>query len=107
MTRERIEVLQSKGFRRWTKGAKDRLYINASDLGLVCTYYNTGNIRSAHLNGDSISNSRARKMKAAKTFIDLHTDILYSDDSALAHLAADLTGLDYDAKSWDTMIHLK
>ena len=70
LTEDQIKNLEEKGFSRWTKGDYDRLYINAGKLGLECGYYNTGNIRSASFDGESISNSRARRMKAAKTFLD-------------------------------------
>lgn len=106
MNAELITKLEQNGFNRWTKGNMDRLYINAAQLGLVCSYYNTGNIRSATFRGDGISNCRARKLKAAKTFIDLHTNIVHSDDALLAHTAADMTGLPYDAENWASCIKL-
>ena len=55
------------GAARWTKGEHDRIYFNRAGrdlLGLTLEYYNTGNIRYAELNGESISNSRARKLCA-------------------------------------------
>ena len=103
MTNEMIEMLEKKG---WTKGNMDRLYINAAQLGLVCTYYNTGNIRTATFCGEAISNCHARKMKAAKTFIDIKSDTVYSDDATLAHTSADMTGIEYEARSWDNVIKL-
>ena len=106
MTAELITKLEQNGFNRWTKGNLDRLYINAAQLGLVCTYYKTGNISSATFRGESISNCKARKMKASKTFIDLKSDTVYSDDAAMAHAAAEMTGLAYTAKEWDTIIKL-
>lgn len=90
MTEERIAELTKHGFRRWTKGNIDRLYINAAQLGLVCTYYNTGNISNAVFNGDQISNSQARRMKAAKTFVDVKTGTVYSDDTTLKSAAEKL-----------------
>lgn len=83
MTDARIAELETKGFKRWTKGNYDRLYINAGQLGLICSYYNTGNVRSAEFNGTSISNCEARRMKAAKTFIDVKTGKAYSDNCTL------------------------
>lgn len=106
MKQETIKNLEDKGFKRWTKGNMDRMYINSAQLGLICTYYKTGNISSATFGGDEISNSRARSMKGAKTFIDLNTDTVYSDDCLLAHAAADLTGFGYEAKDWDKTIKL-
>ena len=106
MTNEMIAKLETAGFKRWTKGGYDRLYINAGVLGLVCSYYGTGNIRSATFCGDDISNSEARRMKAAKTFIDVKTDTVYSDNVRLSHEAARLTELPFEAESWDTVIKL-
>lgn len=87
MTNDQITALESKGFNRWTKGNLDRLYINAGQLGLVCSYYSSGNISYAEFNGEQISNCAARRMKAAKTFIDVKTGKVYSDNSSLKEAA--------------------
>jgi len=64
---------------RWQKNGMDRIYFNglAEWYGLRCTYYNTGNISSATLNGERISNNSARKIGAAigwgKVWFDLNT----------------------------------
>lgn len=94
MTQERIEQLEALGFKRWTKGAYDRLYINAGTLGLVCAYYNTGNVKSAEFNGEYVSNCEARRMKAAKTFIDIKTGRLYSDNDKLKEAAMKLAKIE-------------
>ena len=78
-----IQVLKGNGFNRWQKGNLDRLYINAAQLGLVCQYYNSGNVRDAWFDGVRISNGEARRMKIAKTFIDVKSGIVYSDSNAL------------------------
>lgn len=93
MTENRITELTSKGFKRWTKGNLDRLYINAAQLGLECGYYNTGNIKWATFNGEDISNCQARRYKAAKTYIDIKTDRVVSDYDVLAEAAAEIAGL--------------
>ena len=74
-----IKALEEKGFNRWQKGNLDRLYVNATMLGLVCEYYKTGNIKTAYFCEGLISNCQARRMKAAKTFIDVKTGTVYSD----------------------------
>ena len=94
LSNEKINELTAIGFSRWTKNGMDRLYINASKLGLTCCYYNTGNISSAEFNGRSISNSEARRMKAAKTYIDLVKNQIVSDNSDLATAVADILGID-------------
>ena len=56
------ERLVKMGASRWQKGSHDRIYLNSLGyklLGLHIERYNTGNIRHAELNGESISNSRA------------------------------------------------
>lgn len=93
LTEEKINELAGKGFKRWTKGNHDRLYINASDLGLECEYYKTGNIRSAYFNGVGISNCEARRMKGARTYIDIKTGLVYSDNDDLKKSASELAGI--------------
>lgn len=89
---DRIEELEAMGFKRWTKGGMDRLYINASALGLNCTYYKTGNVSNAWFDGYEISNCEARRMKASKTYIDIKTEKVYSDNTTLAEKAAEISG---------------
>lgn len=83
LTEKRIAALEEKGFKRWTKGNYDRLYINASELGLHCDYYKTGNISNAVFQGTSISNSEGRRMKTARTYIDIKTGEIHSDNYTL------------------------
>lgn len=85
-----IAALENKGFNRWTKGTMDRLYIYATKLGLELTYYKTGNIRSAYLNGESISNSRGYNYKSAKTYIDIATGKVFSTMSDLKDAAQEI-----------------
>ena len=94
LTEERINELIEKGFTRWTKGNYDRLYINASTLGLDCTYYKTGNISGATFGDHSISNSEARRMKAAKTYIDVKTGKAYSDSYTLLKAVEELAEIE-------------
>ena len=83
MEDSRIKELEELGFNRWQKGSMDRLYINAAPLGLNCEYYKTGNIRYAEFNGEQISNCEARRMKGARTYIDVKTGKVYSDNEKL------------------------
>ena len=89
---DRIEELEALGFKRWTKGNMDRLYIDAESLGLHCEYYNSGNVYKATLNGVAISNTKARGLKITKTFIDIKTEKDYSDVAVFAKKAAELSG---------------
>lgn len=104
MPEERIEELKKLGFNRWQKNGMDRLYISAGALGLTCTYYNTGNISRAVFGGDEISNSLARKLKAAKTYIDLANKKIVSDSATLAWAAAQKAGINASGERWDTIL---
>lgn len=84
---ERIEELEARGFRRWTKNGMDRLYISATDLGLECRYYKTGNISYAAWNGEEISHSEGGRMKNAKTYIDLTDGTLHGTREDLIEAA--------------------
>lgn len=73
MTENMIKALESKGFKRWTKGDYDRLYANAEDFGLYTETYNSGRIKYAELNGEEISNASACRILSAKIYIDVAT----------------------------------
>ena len=90
---DRIEELEKLGFNHWEKGTFNRLYINATFIGLECEYYKTGNIASATFNGERISNSQGYRYKAAKTYIDVETEKVYSTYPELAEAAAKLAGI--------------
>lgn len=87
MTQEQITKMEAAGFKRWTKGGHDRLYINATSLGLRLAYYKTGNISSAWFNDVSISNREGGRLKMSKTYMDVKTGKVYSDDSRLEEAA--------------------
>lgn len=91
---DRIAELEAMGFKRWQKGNMDRMYINSGVLGLVCTYYKTGNIHTARFNDYDISNSEGYRIKAAKTYIDLVRGELVSDNDYCFEAAAKLIGLE-------------
>jgi len=70
-----VDTLQKAGGKLWEKGAHRRVYFNnLAELGGLeyCTY-KTGNISSASLAGERISNSEARRLLAAKLYFDLNT----------------------------------
>ena len=83
LTQEQIERLINAGASRWTKYERDSLYIKrlVDLIGLRYTKYNTGNISSAELNGETISNSECNRILAAldKAYIDLKTNTVYID----------------------------
>lgn len=76
-----IEMSEQNGFKRWTKGDYDRLYINDFELlGLFVDYYNTGNVCYAEFNGEKISNRQAKKMLNCAVYIDLNNDMIYTPE---------------------------
>jgi hypothetical protein len=58
------EILVKIGGKEWTKGSMHRVYMNglATWFGLETTRYNTGNVSSATLDGEPISNSQAKRI---------------------------------------------
>lgn len=87
---DEIEALTNKGFNRWTKGDMDRLYIKPTYLGLDLEYYKSGNISSATFNGESISNSEARRLNATKCYVDIATRKVVCDNEELKQAAQEV-----------------
>lgn len=70
-----IEKLEELGLTHWTKNGNDRIYVNYAyhfeDIfGLKLEFYKTGNIKSAYLNGEKISNSEAKKYFYSRPYYD-------------------------------------
>ena len=61
-----VEMLVGLGGREWTKGGHHRVYLTESmtcqAIGLVVTRYESGNVSSARLAGETISNGTAREL---------------------------------------------
>lgn len=74
-----IKKFEDAGFKRWTKGGYDRLYIDATACGLEYDTYKSGNISSATFNGEAISNARAGRMKAMKMYVDIATGEFHAE----------------------------
>lgn len=83
MNQQIIEKLLAAGGSRWQKNGMDRIYFNASQLGLDYTCYKTGNISSATFNGERISNSEANRMYCSKTYYNVVTGTVVSDNNTL------------------------
>ena len=73
LTEKQIAAYEAKGFKRWTKGNMDRLYINATMLGLEVSYYKSGNVSSASWRGEGISNSAGYRLLSSKVWVDVKT----------------------------------
>lgn len=79
MDEKKINTLLAMGASRWTKYGRDRLYLRncyKDLLKMEISYYNSGNISSASLDGEGISNSEAYRIQdmAADSYIDLLKD---------------------------------
>lgn len=80
---EKIAALEAKGFKRWTKYGKDRMYINAKTLlNLDIDYRKSGTICSSKMDGESISHGEAYRLIGSKIWIDLY-------DNFSKHISAD------------------
>lgn len=70
LTDKQIERFEEIG-NRWTKGTHDRIYFNATDFGLVYDCYKTGNVSSAAVDGERISNAACRRILFVKSYVDV------------------------------------
>ena len=71
------ELMKDESHNLWEKYNKRRLYLDfAKIVNLEVDRYNTGNISSAYLEGEKISNSKAYKYLQGKAYIDLNTNVL-------------------------------
>lgn len=95
-SREDIIEALTKKFGRWTKQGFngkvfDRIYFNATDLGMEIEYYRTGNISRAEIDGERISNCEARRILASKAYFDLTDNTLHMDSTMSAHFGSKIT----------------
>lgn len=83
MTNEMIARYEARGFKRWTLESKgyDRLYVDATAVGLYVERYKTGNICYAEWQGEKISNGLAREMLNGKIYVDVNTGELVTTDA--------------------------
>lgn len=94
-TDDEINTLTDRGFKRWTKKlpngkVMDRLYIKPEYLGLELTRYKSGNISSATFNGETISNSEARRIEGTKCYVDVATKEVVCDREDLKQAAQEV-----------------
>ena len=94
-TDDEIKILTDRGFNRWTKKLSngkvmDRLYIKPEYLGLELTRYKSGNISSAKFNGETISNSEARRIESTKCYVDVATKEIVCDREDLKQVAQEV-----------------
>lgn len=102
---EEIARLEGLGFQRWQKGEMDRLYINASELGLKYEYHRTARtISDAWFCGENVSNNDAYAIKDAKTYINVKTGLISSTWAQNGRAAQKLTGLPLDEKTTELVV---
>lgn len=94
-TDDEINTLTDRGFKRWTKKLSngkvmDRLYIKPEYLGLELTRYKSGNISSAKFNGETISNSEAKRIEGTKCYVDVATKEVVCDREDLKQAAQEV-----------------
>ena len=89
-TEKLAAMLEAKGWKRWTKDGKDRLYADAVQLGLKVQKYKSGAVKHAEWDGEKISNRAAEKMLHARTYLDLSDMSVHSDDSDLEYAASQI-----------------
>lgn len=87
-TEKLAAMLEAKGWKRWTKDGKDRLYVDAVQLGLKVQKYGSGAVKHAEWDGEKISNRAAEQMLHARTYIDLSDLSVHSDNSDLKYAAS-------------------
>lgn len=79
LTNEQIKALEDKGFSRWTKYGKDRLYFNLVKADLMeVSYYKSGYISYSKFQGEEISHSFASELLGVKVWIDVQTGEMHS-----------------------------
>lgn len=86
-----IKALEAKGFKRWTKGNMDRLYIDAKTaLDFEYDTNKSGHVSGAWLNGEKISNTRGSELVSSKTYIDVNTGALVSNNNTMRDAAQEI-----------------
>lgn len=79
LTEEQVRALIAKGFSRWTKYDKDRLYFDLEKAGLMeIDRYKSGRISYSEFQGEEISHSFAGELLGVKVWIDVQTGKMYS-----------------------------
>ena len=95
-SREDIIAELTKKFGRWTKKGfngkvYDRIYFNATDLGMEVEYYRSGNVSSAAIDGERVSNCEARRIMSSKAYFDLTDNTLHMDSTMERHFGSKIT----------------
>lgn len=75
ITEKQIELLLKKGFTRWTKDDKDRLYIKGWKIEGVTTNWKKNGKKTISINGEELSYTKSAIFGAygASNYIDIKT----------------------------------
>lgn len=85
LTTKQIAGLEAKGFKRWTKGDMDRLYVDMDALGLNLSRYKSGNVSRAEWCGEKVSNAEGGRINDSKVYVDVATgELVVQDRSKIA-----------------------
>ena len=82
LTEKQIAAYEAKGFRRWTKGDMDRLYINAESYGVTFEYAR-GRVWGATFGEYDAVPHEARLIKSAKVYVDVATGELHVETESI------------------------
>ena len=88
---ETIAKLEAAGFKRWTKNGMDRLYVNATTLGLEVIRYRNGNAKEGTWMGSEMYKQELQEIDASKIYIDLADGTLHVKTDFVPSYASDHT----------------
>lgn len=71
MTNNEIKAKEAQGFKRWTKGDYDRLYINVWQVPGVETRWQKNGKKLIAINGTELSYTKTAAVSYAKIYIDV------------------------------------
>ncbi len=89
ITESNLEKLIEMGANRWQKAGYDRLYLSGAGaklMGLELYFYKSGNVSSAYLNNEKISNCESHRITGtySKAYINLETGKVYGVEGKYA-----------------------
>lgn len=67
-----VDQIVAIGGNAWSRNGVERVYLNdwPAMVGLDVNLYNSGNVRSALLDGELISNTKATRLTTAKVYLE-------------------------------------
>ena len=68
-----IEAMMKKGFTRWTKGDKDRLYIKGWKIDGVTTNWKKNGKKTVSINGEELTYTKSAIFDVSSNYVDVKT----------------------------------